>query len=63
MGLLVTLLIGVLVLVVLVWAIGMVPFDPKAKQVVQVVVALLVLAWICLALSGAMPLIPVVAHD
>lgn len=55
MGLLVTLLVGVIVLAVVIWIVGLLPMDAKAKQIIQVVLALVVLLWLVGVLTGHAP--------
>lgn len=57
MGLLVTLLIGLVVLAIAIWAVGMIPMDPQARKIVQVALGLVVLLWLVATLAGYAPVI------
>lgn len=55
MGLLITLLVVVLFLVVVFWLVGALVTDARSKQIIQVIVAVVVLAWLITVLLGYAP--------
>jgi len=58
MGLLVTLLVLVVVLMLAFWLVGMLPGDPKLKQIAQVIVVVIGLIYLLAVLFGRAPVVP-----
>lgn len=52
MGTLVMLLVGVLIVAVVVWIVGMMSIDAKAKQIIQVVAAIALVLWMLAVVFG-----------
>lgn len=52
---LVSLLVIVLIIALLLWIVHLVPMDAKAKQIVSIALAVVLILWLILALVGVAP--------
>jgi hypothetical protein len=50
-----SLLVTLLIVAIVLWIVSMIPMDAKAKQIVQVAVAVILLLWLVLVLLGYAP--------
>jgi hypothetical protein len=49
---LITLLVGVIVIAIVLWLVGMLPLDARAHQIIRVIIALIGLIWLLGVATG-----------